>query len=136
MTEKTSLLPCLSCGSDTSLSIRPEESEGVVFTYYVGCGTCGARGRNRTRIGWCESETEAAEAWNDRTVALSEKALFDNRFTNGYSIAPHGQPGEFALYAGRSAFAHGLRLCQLSDFDRNGEKLRHDIVRALNQYRG
>lgn len=128
------LQSCLSCGDPQNLVIRPDkdEEDGRIFAYHVECETCGARGRNRVRIGWCESEQEAAEAWNDRSVVLNEKALVNSRLAHYYSIEPHGQPGEFALYLGRTMTSHGLRLCQLSDFDRNGETLRADILRGLN----
>ena len=127
-----SLERCLSCGDSRHLSIVSDEEDGRVFAYHVECDNCGARGRNRTRIGWCESEKEAAEAWNDRTVALSEKTLISNQIAHHYSIEPHGPSGEFALYLGRSISSHGFRLCQLSDFSHDGEKIRVDILLGLN----
>lgn len=123
---------CPFCNEKTELAVEPDVDEtdpSHIFAYHVACQTCGAKGRNTYRIGWCESHHEAIEAWNDRPDHAVEPVLFAR---DQYTIEPHGSEGEFALYYGRSAVAHGLRLCQLSDFDRNGERVRYDIKTALN----
>lgn len=52
-----------------------------------------------------------------------------------YSIEPHGKEGNFVLYFGRNSMRHGLNLCTLNDFDKNGEQTRKLIVDALNQFK-
>ena len=47
-----------------------------------------------------------------------------------YKIEPHGDV--YALYCGRDKEHHGLRLCNLSDFDGDGKQLMILIELALN----
>ena len=39
-----------------------------------------------------------------------------------WTIEPHGPEGTYALYSGRDDQHHGLRLCNLSDFDADMER--------------
>ena len=48
-----------------------------------------------------------------------------------YSIEEHGDG--YALYLGRDQDHHGLRLCNLSDFDSNKENIIKTIVDSLNR---
>ena len=48
-----------------------------------------------------------------------------------YSIERHGRG--WALYFGRNRARHGLRLCNLDDFDNKGEAVRKAIVDSLNE---
>lgn len=63
--------------------------------------------------------------WYNEIVFLAPSSL--------YSIEPHGEEGTYALYQGRSAVTHGMRLCNLSDFDHTGAKLRDFLVDCLNR---
>jgi len=54
----------------------------------------------------------------------------------GYSIEPHGPPGQYALYFGRSPHFHGYNLCAVLDFDANGENTRRMLVDSLNDFPG
>jgi len=68
MSEAPVLLPCPFC-QGTDLSIRKDYAEddpSHSYAMHVFCNDCHAHGRNNYPIGWCESETAAAEAWNDR----------------------------------------------------------------------
>ena len=66
---------------------------------------------------------------------FTEKELFNfeyySRDQDKYSIEPHGKG--HALYFGRGPMKHGLRLCNMEDFDSNGEETRSMIVEALNE---
>lgn len=55
-----------------------------------------------------------------------EKPLY-----NKYCIEPHGNQN--ALYFGRDSQSHGLRLCNVSDFDKDKDKTIKKIETALNQ---
>jgi Lar family restriction alleviation protein len=61
--------PCPFCAGN-DLSIRQDMTADGSFPYamYVFCHTCHARGRNHYKIGWCETEEAAVEAWNDRKL--------------------------------------------------------------------
>lgn len=61
------------------------------------------------------------------------EAILGQEFPPKYSIEPHGQPGEYALYFGRDQHHHGANLCKLSEFDAKGEESRKMIVAALNE---
>jgi hypothetical protein len=62
---------------------------------------------------------------------------WDNNDTESkYSIEPHGEEGQYALYYGRDYQHHGERLCNLYDFDVNKDKVIIDICDALNKYKG
>jgi hypothetical protein len=61
------------------------------------------------------------------------EAILGQEFPPKYSIEPHGQPGEYALYFGRDMYRHGANLCKLSEFDAKGEETRKMIVAALNE---
>lgn len=61
------------------------------------------------------------------------EAIFGQELPPKYSIEPHGQPGEYALYFGRDMHHHGANLCKLSEFDAKGEESRKMIVAALNE---
>lgn len=69
------------------------------------------------------------------SVSMSVKGFPENKEVKGeeWSIEPHGAEGTFALYQGRDLMHHGARLCNLSDFDCNGEKTRGFIVSTLNK---
>ncbi|MCK9576854.1 MAG: hypothetical protein M0R51_13195 [Clostridia bacterium] len=61
---------------------------------------------------------------------------WDNNDTESkYSIEPHGEEGQYALYYGRDCQHHGARLCNLYDFDMNKDKVIRDICDALNEYK-
>lgn len=49
-----------------------------------------------------------------------------------YTIEPHGPAGQYALYFGRDKDHHGLRLCNLSDFDMNAPETIRLISDSLN----
>lgn len=126
------LLACPFCGQN-DLSILPDkdEEDGHVYSYHVHCNTCGARGRNNYPIGWCESEEQAKEAWNHRG-SVKPLIFYESNDRQKFSIEPHGQDGQYALYVGRDVSHHGLRLCNLYDFDKNRESTISMIVKALN----
>jgi len=65
----TKLLPCpFCCGSDLTVQKDFSEDDPTQWiSMHVFCRGCYARGRNHYRIGWCESEQAAVEAWNDRS---------------------------------------------------------------------
>lgn len=69
------------------------------------------------------------------SVSMNAKGFAENEETKGkeWSIEPHGAEGTFALYQGRDYGHHGARLCNLSDFDCNGEKTRGLIMSTLNK---
>lgn len=123
--------PCPFCKTNQSLYIGEDKSEDDdedprTFAYHVGCGICGAKGRNRYPIGWCETPEQAVEAWNDRGEPM---------LSQDYHLEPLGPEGQFALYNGRTPRHPGQRLCLMYDFGYNrveAHRFRTHLVELLN----
>ncbi|MEN6535674.1 MAG: Lar family restriction alleviation protein [Bryobacteraceae bacterium] len=67
------LLPCPFCGG-SDVCVRSDLSEDKparVYAYHVFCHDCHSHGRNHYRIGWCETQKAACEAWNDRSAPVA-----------------------------------------------------------------
>lgn len=128
------LKPCFSCNSKNIEIFGVIESEYLTspYTYFAACASCGASGPKSARSGWLETTQCAADSWNTLADKFSSAAKIVNNAQ--FSIESHGQEGHFALYLGRSGMAHGLNLCSLFDFDKNGELTRRAIVEALNKH--
>lgn len=125
---------CPFCGNTDKLNVYPDKAEDDddrIYAYHIHCEVCGCNGRNTYPIGWCETPEAAWEAWDHRGSVRPQIAFASTMFEK-YSIEPHGPSGQYVLHFGRNATFHGLNLCTLYDFDRNGEATRKAIVEALN----
>lgn len=126
---KTTEIKCPFCLVDDSCKVVKRFVNGV-DAYSVSCVACGASGPIKTAAGVCLTPELAIEAWQKDGIKTF------NAEPSRYSIEPHGVAGSYALYVGRSMSAHGARLCNLSDFDANGEAVRGMIISALNHQEG
>lgn len=75
---------CPFCRRNDMLTIETDISseDGRLYAYHVLCRNCGCRGRNRFRIGWCETRLSAIEAWQDRgSIENGEEEQIDFELT-------------------------------------------------------
>ena len=79
-----------------------------------------------TRISQAPDSVPSAQVSGQGRVADDSK---------DWTIEPHGPEGQFALYEGRNGHLHGLRLCNLSDFDGNREKTLRAILEGHSALR-
>lgn len=88
------MLPCPFCGRN-DLKIINIESEDVPGSFYakaVFCMDCHCTGRHNNPIGWCESDLEAIEAWNDRDQRLNSELSKKESIKDEYYINQHMIP--------------------------------------------
>lgn len=81
------LKPCPFCGGNDLIIFPDRNVEGTIFSYHVHCRDCLCNGRNHNKIGWCETEAEAVEAWNTRASQTTISKVAAERIKTEYQYA-------------------------------------------------
>lgn len=70
---KVELKPCSFCGGAhlKFMKVFSEDEPTFQIAWKVFCEVCHANGPAAVRIGWCETERDAADAWNRRAALAS-----------------------------------------------------------------